>query len=273
MDYNRQERTLLKPIKSLGQSFLTYEPFADVLIDALELKDDDTVLEIGPGKGILTRRLVKKCHTVIAVEIDIRLVRLLEKQMGQWSNLKIVHQDFRKFDINQFKGLKIIGNLPYNISSDVLYKLLTDTDSWQRAILTTQREFAERLFAQPGTKGYGVITLLCKNLCQTRRLFNIPSRFFKPIPKVTSTAFALIRLPRSEVTISDQVWFLKLLRAGFSPQPRKKLVNNLALNLGIDKEKLNRIFIELNLPIDSRARDFTLKQFALLAQGLFSLRQ
>lgn len=262
-----------RPIKSLGQSFLIWEPVADALIDALELKEGDTVLEIGPGKGILTRRLVKKCRAVIAVEIDSRLVRLLQEELAQAENFKIIQADFKKFDLKQFKGLKIIGDLPYNISSPVLYKLLDSPDSWQRAVLTTQREFAERLTARPGTKAYGFLTLLCEYLCETRRLFNIPARFFKPSPKVTSTALVLVRRPMPKISVPDRQVLLKLLRAAFTPQPRKKLLNNLALNLGIDKEKLNRTFTELNLPLNSRANEFTLEEFALLTQALFPARQ
>ncbi|MEO0004547.1 MAG: 16S rRNA (adenine(1518)-N(6)/adenine(1519)-N(6))-dimethyltransferase RsmA [candidate division WOR-3 bacterium] len=263
----------IRPIKSLGQSFLIHEPTADALIAALELKPDDTVIEIGPGKGILTKRLIRACNNVIAVEIDYRLVCYLEAEIGESPNLKIVHQDFLKFDLNKFNDAKIIGNLPYNISSPIIFRLLDNISYWQRAVLTAQREFAEKVLLPAGTKGSGVLTVLCEYLCTRRRLFNIPPRFFKPSPKVISTAFTLMKRPSPAVAISHPEFFYKLINAAFTPQPRKRLINNIALNLGINKEILKNIFVQLNLPLDARAKDLTLNQFALIADVLFPYSQ
>lgn len=263
----------IRPIKSLGQSFLIHEPTADALVASLELKPDDLVIEIGSGKGILTSRLIKARSNVIAVEIDRRLVQFLKAEMGDAANLQIVYQDFLKFDLGRFKDAKIIGNLPYNISSPILFKLLNNISCWERAVLTTQREFAEKVLISAGTKGSGVLAILCEYLCARQRLFNIPARFFKPSPKVTSTAFLLIKRSQPAVAISHPENFCRLINAAFTPQPRKRLINNIALNLSIEKEKLKNIFTQLNLPLDSRAEDFTLPQFAVLAEALFPQSQ
>jgi len=258
----------IRPVKSLGQVFLTHQATADTLVAALESHPGETILEIGPGKGILTKRLIEKGCRVIAVEIDRRLVYFLKELFSSAENLTLIEQDFLEFDMTNLRGLKIIGNLPYYISSQILFKLIENHFTWHTAVLTTQREFAERVLGKPGGRGYGSLTVLCTYLFSRRRLFNIPPSFFKPSPEVVSTSFVLTRLSCPPVKISDERWFFAVVRATFKPQRRKTLLNNLSRNIGLDKEKVAAILKEISLPQDIRAEDLNLEQFALLSEAL-----
>ncbi|MEO0069891.1 MAG: 16S rRNA (adenine(1518)-N(6)/adenine(1519)-N(6))-dimethyltransferase RsmA [candidate division WOR-3 bacterium] len=261
-----------RPRKSLGQTFLTNTTIADALIAALNLKKGELVLEIGPGSGILTERLLKKGARVIAVEIDRRLVQFLKEIFANNTNLKVVYKDFLKFDLSQFSSLKIIGNIPFNISSQVFFKLWEYRQNWIAAVFTTQREFAQRLLSPPGTKDYGILSVLYDYLCEKRKLFNIPARFFYPQPKVSATAFLLKRYTNPVWRLSDEKWFYQVVQSAFFPQRRKRLLNNLCQNLKIDKEILLQKLNWVGLGQDSRAEDINFEQFALLSEMLLPFR-
>jgi 16S rRNA (adenine1518-N6/adenine1519-N6)-dimethyltransferase len=205
----------LSPRRGLGQSFLTYEPVADALVEALGICPSDTVLEVGPGKGMLTRRLVAPAGRVVAVEIDERLAEGLRTELGACGNLEVVHADFMKFDlgalapaapVGQCRHLKVLGNLPYNLSSQILFKLLESLDAWDVAVLTTQREFAYRVVAVPGSKAYGALSVFFDRLTLRERLFNIPPESFKPRPNVVSTSFRLTRREQPLTRRCSGVW-------------------------------------------------------------------
>ncbi|NPV13466.1 ribosomal RNA small subunit methyltransferase A [candidate division WOR-3 bacterium] len=257
----------IRPIKSLGQVFLTHSKTADAIVEALEIEAGEIVLEIGPGKGILTRRLVDKGCSVIGVEIDPRLVSLLKMTIGAAPNLTLVNDDFLQFDMRRFSGIKIVGNLPYYLSTEILLKLLEHSSAWERAVLTTQREFAERVLGKPGTKHYCALSVICSYLCLGRRLFNIPPRFFKPSPGVMSTTFVLTR--RSPpISLLDDKWFYQVVQAAFSPQRRKTVLNNICVNLNLKKETAIKIFSQINLDQKLRAEKLSLEQFGLLSEAL-----
>ncbi len=258
----------IRPIKALGQVFLTHQATADALVAALDLHPGETVLEIGPGKGILTQRLIEKGCQVIAVEIDKRLVCFLKNRFAAAENLTLIEQDFLEFDMSNLRRVKIIGNLPYYISSQILFKLIENRLSWHIAVLTTQREFAERVLGKPGSRGYGALTVICAYLFSRRRLFNIPPSFFKPSPDVISTSFLLTRLSSAPVKVGDEEWFFTVVRAAFKPQRRKTLLNNLTSNLGLTKGIVASVLREIDLPLDIRAEDLNLEQFARLSEAV-----
>lgn len=260
--------TSLRPIKSLGQVFLTHTKTADAIVEALEPQPGETVLEIGPGKGILTRRLLQGGCKVIGVEIDSRLVELLRDTIGGAQNLTVLNEDILRFDMNQFSGIKIVGNLPFYISTEILIKLFKNPHVWDRAVLTTQRDFAERVLAKPGTKRYGLLAVMRSYRYLARRLFNIPPTYFKPNPSVVSTTFVLQKQQFPAIVVSDDKWFLKVIQAAFLPQRRKTVLNNICSNLRLDKEIGVKVFSQINLNPNIRAEDMTLKQFGLLSDAL-----
>ncbi|MEO0080655.1 MAG: 16S rRNA (adenine(1518)-N(6)/adenine(1519)-N(6))-dimethyltransferase RsmA [candidate division WOR-3 bacterium] len=259
----------LRPRKALGQSFLTYEPTAEALVAALGIEPGDTVLEIGPGKGILTRRLVQQAGRVIAVEIDQRLVEGLRQELAGWHNLEVVHGDFMEYDLRQHQSIKVIGNLPYYLSSQMLFRLIDFITSWQRAVLTTQREFAQRVLGTPRTKAYGALTVFCDRLVEKRKLLTIPAWQFKPRPEVVSVSFLLIRRPKPlfELTDEELELFKRVVRAGFG-QRRKMLVNNLSQEFGLSKEKTIQLMRRAGIPPEARAEMLTAEMFYALTQVL-----
>jgi 16S rRNA (adenine1518-N6/adenine1519-N6)-dimethyltransferase len=257
----------LRPIKDLGQSFLTHAATADELVAALGVGPADHVLEIGAGKGVLTDRLAAVAGRVVAVEIDPRLADLLGQELAGCGNLDIVRQDFMEFDLSRYRGLKVIGNLPYNLSSQMLLRLLDSTTAWDRAVLTTQREFAQRVLGIPGTKANGALTVFVDILCEKRRLFNIRPECFKPRPDVVSTSFLLTRRSEPLFRVPDQESFRRVVRGCFV-QRRKTIANNLRAGLGLDREDALRALTAAGIAPGLRAEALRPEQFRDLALAL-----
>lgn len=219
--------------KSLGQSFLKSKKIAERLVSALNLKEGEVVLEIGPGKGILTEFLIRYPVRVIAVELDKRLVLFLKEKFKGVENLAIEEGDILKYDFSE-KGIKIIGNIPFSISSPLLFHLFAHWESWQIAVLTLQKEFACRLLAKPKSKDYSALTIISDIYTEKERLFLIPARFFKPEPKVQSLA---VILRRREKPIFSEPDFLNFIKISFARR-RKILANNLIEYLRQAKKSL-----------------------------------
>jgi 16S rRNA (adenine1518-N6/adenine1519-N6)-dimethyltransferase len=255
--------------KSLGQSFLVHAPTAGRLVGALDLEPGDRVLEIGPGKGALTRVLVRHGARVTAVELDRRLVQLLREQFPP-ERLDVVEGDFLEYEMASGKPVKVIGNLPYNVSSQVLFRLLEFRERWSSAVLTTQREFADRVLAVPGTKAFGAISVFTEVACQRTRLFNIPAVRFKPKPAVVSTSFRLDRRPEPLVRPSDPDLFRRMVKTAFA-QRRKTLVNNLRSGFGLDKDAACGLLESCGVPVQARAEKVDVVTFGALADRLAEL--
>ncbi|OYD16303.1 ribosomal RNA small subunit methyltransferase A [candidate division WOR-3 bacterium JGI_Cruoil_03_51_56] len=254
-----------RPRRSLGQSFLIHKPTADLLVAALNLKSGDTVLEIGPGKGILTRRLVEKAGRVVAVEIDERLVRQLQSELGCHPGFELVHLDFMAYNMKPLGCVKVIGNLPYSISSQILFRLLDSVNVWEMAVLTAQREFARRVLAGPGTKAYGALSVFLERVCKREKLFDIPPLHFRPRPDVVSTSFRLTKRQEPLFTFNDEVFFKRVVKAGFR-QRRKTLANNLSAELGLKKEDVDNLLAECGIDVRARAESLDVWKFRCLVR-------
>jgi len=252
-----------RPRKSLGQSFLTHEPTADALVAALAVSGADVVLEIGPGKGVLTRRLALLARRVIAVELDPQLAGFLRTELP---SVETDCADFMDWEPVGLRNLLVLGNLPYNLSSQILFRLL-DRTYWTRAVLTTQREFAERVLGQTGTRAYGALTVFCDRLAIRQRLFNIPPSRFKPAPDVVSTAFLLTRRGRPSFAVADIARFRRVVRAAFS-QRRKTVLNSLSAGLGLDKDTVEEALGRAGIRPTQRAETIEPAGFQELAQAL-----
>ena len=259
-----------RPKKQLGQSFLTYEPTAERLVDALDITAEDEVLEIGSGKGILTEQLAQKAKYVYAVEIDKRLSDMLKEKFAGYENVEIINQDILKYDLSRFKQLKILGNVPYSISSQILFLLLKYIRVWNIAVLTLQKEFAARILAKPGTKAYGAITIIFNLHTEVQKLFSIPPAFFKPKPKIFSTVILLKAREQPLFQIPDESasgGFTKIVKASFS-QRRKTLLNNLHSSLKIDKNELQELGNKIGIDMTRRAETLTLAEFVSLSERI-----
>ncbi|MCX7785833.1 MAG: 16S rRNA (adenine(1518)-N(6)/adenine(1519)-N(6))-dimethyltransferase RsmA [candidate division WOR-3 bacterium] len=260
---------MFKPKKALGQSFLISPRIADRLVSALELDNTDKVLEIGAGKGILTKRIAEKAHKVFAVEIDKRLIPILQNNTREFSNVEIINADILHIDWQALDKVKIIGNIPYHLSSSILFKLLDNINLWDITVLTLQREFADRLLAKPGTKEYGALSVIFEPLTIRKKLITIPSSAFRPRPKVVSTAIIIRkRIPALFTDISSKV-FNKIVHIAFRHR-RKNIANNLNLGLSLDKIKISQISEKTGIDLTQRAENLTIQEFYQLAKTIFS---
>jgi len=240
---------------------------ADALVEALSPGPSDTVLEVGPGKGILTRRLVDLAGRVVAVEIDDRLAEGLRVELGGRGNLEVVHADFMSFDLGPYRHLKVLGNLPYNLSSQILFKLLESLDVWDVAVLTTQREFAYRVVALPGSKAYGALSVFFDRLTFRERLFNIEPESFKPRPDVVSTSFRLRRREQPLYPVPDEASFRRVVKVCFA-QRRKTIANNLVAGLELTREAVVAHLEQAGIEPSARAETLGGEQFRELAEAL-----
>lgn len=229
----------LAPKKSLGQNFLSDPWWIQRIVQVISPGTDDTVLEIGPGKGVLTEQLLPAAGKVVAVEIDGRMVEHLAERFQAESRLELVHADFLKFDLNQrFKGgrLRIVGNLPYHVTSAILFRVLDEVrryheDASLGACITDftimiQKEVAQRILSGPGESDYGILSVFVHQLCTGRALLDVPPAAFFPRPKVMSTILQLSPLDCPRYPLKDWDTFRRLVRGSFN-QRRKMLRRSL----------------------------------------------
>lgn len=242
------------PKKSLGQNFLQDPNIIRKIVASLNIKPEDKVLEIGPGRGALTELLLNEVRDLHIVEFDRELVSYWQQRCEQHANLTVHASDILKFDLNHvFQGktgqIKVVGNLPYNISSPVLFHLLPLSDRTVSQLFMLQKEVVDRMCASPGNKQFGRLSVILQQRYHIESLFNVPPTAFIPAPKVASS---IVRLTPHDVIahpIEDQAKFEQLVKQAFS-QRRKTLRNCL-------KELLTSTQIE-QLGIDPGARAETL---------------
>lgn len=218
--------------KSLGQNFLIDPNYISKIITALNPQPNETIIEIGPGRGAITERLVESGAKVIAIELDRDLIPLLQEKFRESKNFNLVQQDALKIDfstlINQNPKLKtkLVANLPYYISTAILQKLIEQREVFSEMILMFQREVVERITAEPGNKERGFLTVLVEAYLRTEKLFDVPPNAFHPIPKIWSSVIRLITKDRDEIGLKDEEFFNQLISLAFR-QKRKTILNNL----------------------------------------------
>ena len=218
----------VRPRKSLGQNFLTDENIARKIVNTIDIKRGDLVVEIGCGTGALTKILLENKIILIGVELDSRAIVVLEDKFpkNKYPDFELFKSDFRDFifHFSNEKKVKVIGNIPYYMSGDTIFKLIENAEHIEKAVLTVQKEFADRLVAKPRTKDYGALTVILKSAAETRKLFDIPPSCFYPIPKVTSTVIEIVFNNKIEVT--ERKKLTVFIKAAFG-QRRKTLKNSL----------------------------------------------
>lgn len=264
----------MKTKKQFGQHWLRNERVLDRIIQAANLTSSDRVLEIGPGTGILTRRLVSAASAVVAVEIDRDLCSLLVKKMGNIDNFLLLENDFLNLDLegtltdfpNFQKTNKVVANIPYNITGPILEKLLGNIlhpaeRPFESIVLLVQREVADRLYAKPSTKAFGALSIRVQYLADCELVCPVLARDFSPPPKVDS---AVVRLtPRKlDIAATSPKLLDNLVRLGFGTR-RKMLRNN--LQSAIDREELIPLLEKLDLSSEVRAEDLSLEQWIHLS--------
>jgi len=253
------------PKKSLGQNFLIDKNIRRKIIEACRILPVETVLEIGSGKGEMVEFIAKRAKRLYALELDCRLHDSLAQALAAHKNVKLIKNDILKFNINRSikeKQVKVIGNIPYYISSPIIEHLIKFRKKIIAAYITVQKEFALRVVAVPGSKQYGAFSCFVQYYFIPRILFNINRGCFKPAPKVDSVFLELIPRLKPAVQVSDSMRLFKIIRAAFN-QRRKTLRNSLS-GL-VDKVGLEVFLAEGGLGRNIRPEDLSLVEFARLA--------
>jgi 16S rRNA (adenine1518-N6/adenine1519-N6)-dimethyltransferase len=243
------------PKKRFSQNFLTNPSIAKKVVEEAGVKPKETVLEIGAGKGILTRQLLEKGANVIAFEIDRDLFDELRERF-QGENVQFIFQDFLRYD-GTLSFDKCVSNIPYHITTPIIKKLFSLKA--ESVTLMVQREYAQRILAVPKTKAYGSLTIFVKVRYEVTKLFDVEKGSFFPAPSVDSTVIKLKRTDKWTSKIKDIEKFEKMVKAAFS-QKRKMMKNNL-VNYGISEELLKR----LGIPSKARAEELSLEDFIRLS--------
>lgn len=270
-DENKQimRKYNISPQKKYGQNFLIDELVLDKIILNADINNGDLVIEIGPGLGNLTKRLCEKAGQVVAIEIDKNMVDILNSEYSDLENLTILNKDIMETDlheiISQFpnmKNVKVVANLPYYITTPIIMKLLEDKLNIDLIEVMIQKEVAERLCAEPIGRDYGAITVAVNYYSEPKYIETVKADRFLPAPNVDSAVVLLKVLDTPKVKVNEKLMF-EIVKAAFSMK-RKTLLNSLGnANInGVNKEKLSKILMELNIPLDIRPERISLECFA-----------
>lgn len=274
----------LKFMKQFGQNFLTDENTVERIADAAGLGPEDTVLEVGPGIGTLTRALADRAGEVYAVEIDKKLIPVLENTLADLENVGIINEDIMKLDFEDMLGeqldemekrggkLRIAANLPYYISTPVIMSFLESDLPFESMSFLVQKEVGERLAASPGSKAYGALSLAAQYYADVDVAFNVPATVFMPKPNVDSVVVTLTRKKEEgPENKTDKKTFMELVRAGFANR-RKTLINSLKTNTSYPQEMLLAMLEKAGIDPKIRAEKLTAADFARMADALMELK-
>lgn len=259
--------------KGLGQNFLTSQTVLEEIADAAEI-DGGGVLEIGPGFGVLTQELSKHAKKVVSIEIDERLNDVLDYTLAECENVKIINADVMKTDLPKLvadefgnERISVAANLPYYITTPIITMLLEQKLAINNIVIMIQKEVAQRLNAQPGTKDYGAITLLCRYYTEPEIITTVPAGLFVPPPKVDSAVLKLRILDEPAVKVKDEAVFFKTVKAAFA-QRRKTLLNCLAQAFPMAKPELTELMEGIGIAPSRRGETLSIEEFAKLADAL-----
>jgi len=265
---------LPRPKKALGQNFLVDQGVLGRIVAAVDLAPADRVLEVGPGRGALTRLLAERAAAVLAVELDRQLVPLLTAEFADRPSVEVLQSDILRLDVAALfaeRGggtWKVAANLPYNISSQVLFKFLDERRLFSRMVLMLQREVGERLLATPGGKEYGILSVLFPMFFTVRRECIVrPGAFFPP-PKVDSMVLSFVPLEAPRFPLSDEALFRRVVKASFG-QRRKTLWNCLKGGSFVPTDEgLRELLAACGIDPVRRGETLSLDEFARLANRL-----
>ena len=258
--------------KSLGQNFLIDDSIVESIIDTSNLTKDDLVIEIGPGLGVLTNKLLEKANKVIAIELDKRMIEILSDRFKLYNNLEIINDDVLKVDLEnliekekgnnaQIENVKIVANLPYYISTPIIIKLLELKLQIDSIIVMVQKEVADRLTAKTGTRLAGAITYMVDYYSEAENVVDVNKNCFLPSPKVDSRVIKLQIRKEPKIQVEDEEKLFDLIQKCFS-QRRKTLANVLVnYNFAKDKETAINILKKINLSEDVRGETLTLEKY------------
>ncbi len=262
-----------KPTKKLGQNFLKDHLVVSKICKAAELSSDDTVIEVGPGHGILTEKIIEKANLLYAVEKDTRLCNKLENKFAGFDNIKIINEDVLKTDIKNFKnnkGLKFISNLPYNITSPVLSILIENSSIFSNIVIMVQKEVGERIKSKSGVRVYGSLSVISQTYFEIRKVCTVSASAFKPKPKVDSIVLKLKPITKYREKIIDHLLYKNIVRASFSL--KRKMIGN-SLRSTFEKECIEKCLNVSGIDGKRRAETLGTEEFIKLANNFYQLQQ
>ncbi|MFB3924793.1 MAG: 16S rRNA (adenine(1518)-N(6)/adenine(1519)-N(6))-dimethyltransferase RsmA [Syntrophales bacterium] len=271
----------VRPRKRLGQSFLVDHNIMAGIVGAAGIRRDETVVEIGAGIGIMTAMIACRAEKVVAVEVDPALIKILEEELGECRNLEIVRTDILEYDFRNAapaeecgayppRRLKVIGNIPYNISSRILFRLFAFREIISTMILMFQREVADRIMASPGSREYGILSVLVGMFAEPSRIMNVSRRCFFPPPEVDSTVLKIEFREKPLADLRDPGFFLETVKAAFSRR-RKTLFNNLksAFGRAHSDQEIEEVLKRAGIEGRRRGETLTVAEFGLLSNFLY----
>ena len=263
--------------KSLGQNFLINDEVIEKIVESANISNEDLIIEIGPGLGTLTKRLLEKAKKVIAIELDKRMISILQERFSLYDNFKLINDDILKVNLNEIiqnekdiKEVKIVANLPYYITTPIIMKLLEDKLTLKSITVMVQKEVAKRLTSNPGSKQAGAITYAVNYYCEPEEIVLVPNSSFIPEPEVESEVIKLNLRNNPPVKIRSEEVFFKLIKASFM-QRRKTLVNGITNSGLMSKEEIKTLLKKVNLPENVRGEVLTMQDFAKLTNEYISI--
>ena len=265
------------PSKRLGQNFLTDQRIIQRIVETLAPKADETIVEIGPGRGALTKSLLEKAGNVVAIEFDRNLIPLLEESFGSKKNFRLVQNDALVTNIcdviRPASEARVVANLPYNIATAILQRLIEQHHCLTEMVLMLQKEVVDRITARPGSGERGYLSVFVEGYCQTEKLFDVAPGSFRPAPKIWSSVLRLVFRPRLAVDVQNEKLLWQVVSAGFS-QRRKTILNNLR-NAPSPLQEIVKshggasiVLCRAEVDLQRRAETLTLDEWAQITRAL-----
>lgn len=262
----------IKMSKKLGQNFLIKRGIVDEIVHAAELTPGEPVLEVGPGIGTLTQGLAQSGADVTAIELDRRLLEVLDTTLASYDNVRIIHGDVLKLDVPSImnhKPFKVVANLPYYITTPIIMSLLESKLPIERLVIMVQKEVALRMVAKPGTKDYGALSVAVQYYTEPDIVLDVPPKSFLPAPAVTSSVIRCVLRDKPPVDVIDEKLFFRVVKAGFAQ--RRKTFSNTMKTTGLSKDRIEELLAKANIDGQRRGETFTLQEFADVANAWASL--
>lgn len=265
--------------KALGQNFIIDAEVCPMIVEKSGITEEDGVLEIGPGVGVLTQEIAKKAKKVVSLELDTRLIPVLGDTLEDFSNVEIINADVMKTDLDRLfkesfpdcENIHVIANLPYYITSPIIMMLLESRLPLTAITVMVQKEAGERLCAEIGSRDAGAVSVAVNYYSEAEELFFVPRESFMPSPNVDSEVIKLTVREKPEFNPTDEKFFFSVVKAAFS-QRRKTAANGLASGLGMAKDKIFSALSDAGLETNVRAEKLTMEELFTLSEELYKMR-